>query len=195
MFDGYLFILYFIVQHKGMHNFKIVCVHCAELNLLHNHFISDFVLVLTVTLLLLHMRWFRFTAKRFIIAQRVVHILLLHTGTYAWLTHFQEPLRYVQVFLSFVERNSKKKLHILETVLTMWGIDVKEFILLHKMEKVHVRESCALDSNFIFLITFIKFNGERSRSIKQKCRETTLIIMAHTTWEWFGTLYFLDRQS
>jgi hypothetical protein len=150
VFGCYLFILYFVVQHKGMHHFKIVCVHCAELKLLHNHFISDFVLLLTATLLLLHMRRFRFTAKRFIIANLVVHILLLHTGIYAWLTHFQEPLRYVQVFLSFVGKNSKQKLHVLETILTMWSIDVKEFILLHKMKNVHVMEFCALKSNFIF---------------------------------------------
>jgi hypothetical protein len=29
VFDGCLFTPYFIVQHKGMHKFKIFCVHCA----------------------------------------------------------------------------------------------------------------------------------------------------------------------
>ena len=105
-----------------------------ELKLLHNHYISYFLLVLTVTLLIWHMRRFWLTAKRFIIEHLTVHILLLRTGTYAGLTELQEPLRYVQVLFSFVERNSKERLYVLETILTVWDIDVKEFIL-HKTEK------------------------------------------------------------
>jgi hypothetical protein len=140
-----------------------LCTLCRlqELKLLHNHSISDLLLFLTVTLLFLHMRRFRLTAKRFIIENHVEHILLLHSGTYAWFTQLQEPLRYVEVFRSFVERNSKEKLHVLETVLTVWGIHVKGFKLLHKMEKVQVMVFCALSTNRTFWISSVKFNGQK----------------------------------